>query len=127
MDIIEINKLIDSVNRIFRQFLKNGLEYNDAISRLFDEFDMNDSSEDLIVNIAIGEILINQTTISKGSIKCIDKAFKEYQKILEQFKKNLTKKEFSNISFRINNILENLSISLLVELILYVTIWYIFT
>ncbi|EPY6469403.1 Imm3 family immunity protein [Clostridium sporogenes] len=111
MNISEINEAVDNINEAYDEFLQKDRGERYAIARLFEEFDVYngcDLIEDIIVNMAIGEIIINQDSVFKGNLECIKKSLHQYENVKEVLKKEITEQELGNITFRVTKVLNML-------------------
>lgn len=108
MNINEINELVENINEAYNEFLEKNRGERYAIARLFEEFDTynnGDLVEDIIVNMAIGEIVIEQDSIFKGNLECIKKSLHKYETVKEELKKEITEQELEKIAFRVTKVL----------------------
>lgn len=111
MDINEINELIENINESYNEFLQKNRGERYAIARLFEEFHMynnGDLIEDIIVNIVIGELIIKQDSVFKGTLECIKKSLQRYENAKEELKKGITEQELDKIVLRVTKVLSML-------------------
>lgn len=111
MDINEINELVENINEAYNEFLEKNRGERYAIARLFEEFDTynnGDLVEYIIVNLAIGEIIIKQDSVFKGNLECIKKTLQKYENLKEDLKKEITEQELCNLTFRVTKVLNML-------------------
>lgn len=111
MDINEINELVENINESYKEFMEKNRGERYAIARLFEEFDTynnGDLAEDFVVNMAIGEIIIEQDSVFKGNLECIKKSLNKYENIKDELKNEITEQELKEITIRVNNVLNML-------------------
>ncbi len=110
MDINELNELIDDINEAYNEFVEQNRGERYAIARLFDEFDTMGSEDidDIITNMAIGELIIKQDSVFIGNLQCIKKSLMNFDNLKNELKTEITEKELNNIESRIKKVLEML-------------------
>jgi glutathionyl-hydroquinone reductase len=111
MDINEINELVENINEAYNEFIEKNRGERYAIARLFEEFDTYNNgelAEDIVVNMAIGEIIIEQDSVFKGNLECIKKSLHKYENVKEELKKEITEQELEQITVRVNKVLNML-------------------
>lgn len=116
MNINEINELVENINEAYNEFIEKNRGERYAIARLFEEFgtyNNGDLVEDIVINMAIGEIVIEQESVFIGNLECIKKSLGKYENVKEELKNEISEQELSEITVRINrvlNILDKMSI-----------------
>lgn len=111
MDINDINELVENINEAYKEFMEKDRGERYAIARLFEEFDTynnGDLVEDIVVNMAIGEIIIEQDSVFKGNLECIKKSLNKYENVKEELKNEITEQGLEEITIRVNNVLNML-------------------
>lgn len=111
MNINEINELVENINEAYNEFIEKNRGERYAIARLFEEFDTynnGDLLEDIVINMAIGEIVKKQDSVFIGNLECIKKSLEKYENIKEELKNEITKQELEEITVRVNKVLNML-------------------
>lgn len=102
----DYNELFDSIQEDYNDYLNMKRGYRYAIARLVDEYWKLGKVEDIIVATAIGEILITHDKVFVGTIEYITKLLSSFNSL--DAVDELTSDEISDLSQRIENVLEGL-------------------
>ena len=111
MNINQINELVENINEAYNEFIEKNRGERYAIARLFEEFDTynnGDLVEDIVTNMAIGEIVIEQDSVFIGNLQCIKKSLQKYENIKEELKNEITEQELVEITVSVNKVLNML-------------------
>ncbi|KKZ99291.1 MULTISPECIES: Imm3 family immunity protein [Bacillus] len=102
----EYNELFHAIREAYEELLDEERGYRYAIAKLADEFDNLGKIEDVIVDIAIGEIAVNHHMVFVGRVKGITKRLSMFN--LQEAEGELTVEEIKDLSIKINNVIEEL-------------------
>ncbi|MCY8576210.1 Imm3 family immunity protein [Bacillus haynesii] len=102
----EYNELFDAIQETYEELLDEDRGYRYAIAKLADEFDNLGKIEDVIVDTAIGEILIGQDKVFVGRINGITNRLSRFHP--QEAEGELTLEEIKDLSRRINKVIEGL-------------------
>ncbi len=102
----EYNELFDAIQETYEELLDEDRGYRYAITKLADEFDNLGKIEDVIVDTAIGEIVIGHEKVFVGRIEGITKRLSMFNP--QEAEDELTLDEIKDLSRRINKVIEGL-------------------
>ncbi|WP_338780314.1 Imm3 family immunity protein [Metabacillus sp. FJAT-52054] len=100
------NELFETIQEIYQEFLAQGRGYRHAIARIVDDFSNLGKVEDIIVDVAIGEILITNDKVFVGYVEGITTNLNMFNP--KEAEGELTSEEIKDLSRRINNVLAGL-------------------
>ncbi len=100
------NELFETIQDVYKEFLSLNREHRHAIARIVDDFNNLGKIEDIIVDVAIGEILITYDKVFVGYIEGITKSLSMFNP--KEAEDELTLEEIKDLSRRINNVIEGL-------------------
>ncbi|HZH62703.1 MAG TPA: Imm3 family immunity protein [Metabacillus sp.] len=102
----EYNELFEAIQETYEELLDEDRGYRYAIAKLADEFDNLGKIEDIIVDTAIGEILIRHGKGFVGRIEGITKRLSKFNQ--KEAQDDLEIEEINDLSSRINKVIEGL-------------------
>ncbi|AGN37669.1 Imm3 family immunity protein [Bacillus paralicheniformis] len=102
----EYNELFDAIQETYEELLDEDRGHRYAIAKLADEFDNLGTIEDVIVDTAIGEILIGQDKVFVGRINGITNRLSRFNP--QEAEGELALEEIKDLSRRINKVIEGL-------------------
>lgn len=102
----EYNELFDTLQEAYEEIMDEGRGYRYAIAKLADEFDNLGKIEDVIVDTAIGEILLTHDKVFVGRIEGIIKRLKLFNPL--EAHGELTIEETMDLLKRISRVREGL-------------------
>lgn len=103
----EYNEIFEAINEDYDDYLKLNRGHEYAIARTVNDYINLGKIEDLIVDTAIGEILLSKNKVFIGYVEGITKRlsmFEDLDAISE-----LTHEELADLTNRIENVLDGLS------------------
>jgi len=100
------DELFETIQEVYKEFLSQNRGYRHAIARIVDDFNNLGKIEDIIVDVAIGEILITYDKIFVGYVEDITKSLSMFNP--KEAEDELTVKEIKDLSRRINKVIEGL-------------------
>ncbi|MEK4522405.1 Imm3 family immunity protein [Psychrobacillus sp. FSL W7-1493] len=100
------NELFETIEEVYKEFLSQNRGHRHAIARIVDDFNNLGKIENIIVDVAIGEILINHDKVFIGYVEGITKSLSEFN--LKEAENELTLDEIKDLSRRINTVIEGL-------------------
>lgn len=106
MEYWDYKELFDAIQEDYNDYLNMNRGYRYAIARLVDEYWNLGEVEDIIVATAIGEILITHDKVFVGNLESITKCLSMFNP--NDVLNELTANEISDLSQRINKVLEGL-------------------
>ena len=92
----EYNELMEAVKNTYLRFLSTDQVKKHVIAKLVNEYANMGKLEDIIVDVAIGEIMIEQRIMLEGSFNAIRKNFKEFD--TANAKDELSEKETEDLA-----------------------------
>ena len=102
----EYNELFEAIQETYEELLEEDRGYRYAIAKLADEFDNLGKIEDIIVDTAIGEILIDHDNVFAGRIEGITNRLSIFNP--KEAEGELSLDEVKDLSSRINKVIEGL-------------------
>ncbi|MED4072308.1 Imm3 family immunity protein [Priestia endophytica] len=102
----EYDELFYTIKEFYEEFLGQNRGYQYAAARLADEFDNLGKVEDVIVDTAIGEIVIKHEKVFVGTVEGITKRLSSFP--LEEAIGELSLGEVNDLSQRIGRVLKGL-------------------
>ncbi|MEX3745946.1 MULTISPECIES: Imm3 family immunity protein [Lysinibacillus] len=102
----EYSELFETIHEVYEEFLTENRGHRRAIARLVDDFSNLGKVEDIIVDVAIGEILITHDKVFIGYVENIPKRLSMFN--LQEVEGELTKEEINDLSKRINKVIDGL-------------------
>ena len=103
----EYNELFGAVQETYEELLDEKRGYRYAVAKLADEFDNLGKIEDIIVDTAIGEIIISHDKVYIGRIEGITKRLSMFNP--QDAEDELTLQEIKDLSRRINKVIDGLN------------------
>ncbi|MER2169257.1 MAG: Imm3 family immunity protein [Psychrobacillus psychrodurans] len=100
------NELFETIEEVYKEFLSQNRGHRHAIARIVDDFNNLGKIENIIVDVAIGEILINYDKVFIGYVESITKSLSEFNP--KEAENELTLDEIKDLSRRINTVIEGL-------------------
>jgi len=100
------DELFETIQEVYKEFLSQNRGRRHAIARIVDDFNNLGKIEDIIVDVAIGEILITYDKIFVGYVEDITKSLSMFNP--KEAEDELTVKEIKDLSRRINKVIEGL-------------------
>jgi Flp pilus assembly CpaF family ATPase len=100
------DELFETIQEVYKEFLSQNRGCRHAIARIVDDFNNLGKIEDIIVDVAIGEILITYDKIFVGYVEDITKSLSMFNP--KEAEDELTVKEIKDLSRRINKVIEGL-------------------
>lgn len=100
------DELFETIQEVYKEFLSQNRGRRHAIARIVDDFNNLGKIEDIIVDVAIGEILITYDKIFVGYVEDITKSLSMFNP--KEAEEELTVKEIKDLSRRINKVIEGL-------------------
>ena len=100
------NELFETIQEVYKEFLSQNRGHRHAIARIVDDFNNLGKIENIIVDVAIGEILINYDKVFIGYVESITKSLSEFNP--KEAENELTLDEIKDLSRRINTVIEGL-------------------
>ncbi|MGR6338780.1 Imm3 family immunity protein [Priestia megaterium] len=100
------DELFETIQEVYKEFLPQNRGRRHAIARIVDDFNNLGKIEDIIVDVAIGEILITYDKIFVGYVEDITKSLSMFNP--KEAEDELTVKEIKDLSRRINKVIEGL-------------------
>jgi hypothetical protein len=102
----EYDELFHTIKEFYEEFLEENRGYRYAVARLAYEFDNLGEVEDVIVDTAIGEIVIKHEKVFVGTVEGIIKRLSSFP--LEEAIGELSLGEVNDLSQRIERVLKGL-------------------
>lgn len=100
------NELFETIQEVYKEFLSQNRGHRHAIARIIDDFNNLGKIEDIIVDVAIGEILITYDKVFVGYVEGITKSLRVFNR--QEAEDELTSEEIKDLSRRINKVIEEL-------------------
>lgn len=100
------NELFETIQEVYKEFLSQNRGHGHAIARIVDDFNNLGKIEDIIVDVAIGEILITYDKVFVGYIEDIIKNLSVFNP--QEIEGELPSEEIKDLSRRINKVIEGL-------------------
>ncbi|MFP9128852.1 Imm3 family immunity protein [Niallia sp. BSM11] len=100
------NELFETIQEVYKEFLSQNRGHRHAIARIVDDFNNLGKIEDIIVDVAIGEILITYDSVFVGYVEGITKRLSMFNP--KGAEAELTLEEITDLSRRINRVIEGL-------------------
>ncbi len=100
------NELFETIQEVYKEFLSQNRGHRHAIARIVDDFNNLGKIEDIIVDVAIGEILITYDKVFVGYVEGITKSLSMFNP--KEAEDELTLEEIQDLSKRINKVIEGL-------------------
>ena len=101
------NELFETIQEVYQEFLSQNRGHSHAIARLADDFNNLGKIEDIIVDVAIGEILITYDKVFVGYVEGITKRLSMFKEA--DVTNELTEEELADLTMRIDKVLDGLS------------------
>ncbi|KMT63015.1 Imm3 family immunity protein [Paenilisteria newyorkensis] len=95
----DYEELFEAINESYVEFLANGRGEKFAVARAFNEYADMGIIEDIITDVAIGEILLSQDKVFIGYMEGITSRLSEVKK--DNLKNELSSEEIENLLGRI--------------------------
>lgn len=100
------NELFETIQKVYKEFLSQNRGHRHAIARIVDDFNHLGKIEDVIVDVAIGEILITYDKVFFGYVEGITKRLSMFNP--KEAEDELALEEIKDLSRRINKVIEGL-------------------
>ncbi|MED4651215.1 hypothetical protein COM13_09475 [Bacillus pseudomycoides] len=100
------NELFETIQGVDKEFLSQNRGHRHTIARIVDDFNNLGKIEDIIVDVAIGEILITYDKVFIGYVEGITKTLSLFNP--QEAEGELTSEEINDLSRRINKVIEGL-------------------
>lgn len=101
------NELFETIQEVYQEFLSQNRGHSHAIARLADDFNNLGKIEDIIVDVAIGEILITYDKVFVGYVEGITKRLSMFKEA--DVTNELTDEELADLTMRLEKVLDGLS------------------
>ncbi|MED4452068.1 Imm3 family immunity protein [Metabacillus fastidiosus] len=102
----EYSELFETIHEVYEEFLTENRGHKHAIARLVDDFSNLGKVEDIIVDVAIGEIVVTHDKVFIGYVENITKRLSMFN--LQEVEGELTKEEINDLLKRINKVIDGL-------------------
>lgn len=99
------NELLESVNEMYGNLLNEKKGYKYAVARTFYEFETvcnEGETENLLVHLAMGEIILKNSKVFVGAVNAIKKEIGNIN--IEYLEEELSTEEIKDLLKRINNV-----------------------
>ncbi|MEC3606116.1 Imm3 family immunity protein [Bacillus glycinifermentans] len=100
------DELFETIQEMYKEFLSQNRGHRYAIARIVDDFHNLGELEDIIVDVAIGEILITHDKVFIGYIESIIKNLSMFN--AQDAKGELASEEIKDLSRRIDKVIKGL-------------------
>lgn len=100
------NELFETIQGVYKEFLSQNRGHRHTIARIVDDFNNLGKIEDIIVDVAIGEILITYDKVFVGYVEGRTKSLSLFNP--QEAEDELTSEEIKDLSRRINKVIEGL-------------------
>ncbi|PDY44146.1 hypothetical protein COM11_28260 [Bacillus pseudomycoides] len=100
------NELFETIQEVYKEFSSQNRGHRHAIARIVDDFNNLGKVENIIVDVAMGEILIAHDKVFVGYAEGIKKSLSLFNP--QEAEDELTSEEIKDLSRRTNKVIEGL-------------------